>query len=477
MTYHESLSYLDSFVNYEKRGGYDYKESFKLDRMRGLASSLGNPQEYFRSIHIAGTKGKGSTSAIVHSILKEAGYKAGLYTSPHLASFRERIRIGDCLIGEEDMSRLLAQMKSVMDRMNDDRPTFFEVYTALSFLYFKENGVDIAVFEVGLGGSLDATNILEPLVSAITPISYEHTDKLGKTLTAIAREKAGIIKDNSICVLAPQEEEALSAIVKVCNDKKAKAILVGKDMEPAQDKEEGSFPLMRHPASPVPPAASWAGSIPGLKAGLLCGGIKFKEIDFNDSKELFDVKGMLDDYPGLEMSLLGAHQVANAATAIGVIEALRFHNICIDKEAVRRGVKAAKWPGRLEVVSKNPCLILDGAQNRASAKALALAVKRAFKYNTLTLVLGVSSDKDIRGILDELLPIAGKIILTKSKVVDRAADPRKIKELIPGNDDIYLTDNVEEAVEKARSVTGNDGLILVTGSLFVVGEAREILIR
>ena len=432
MTYEEALRYLDSFVNYESRDGYDYRESFKLDRMRQLASALGNPQKYFKSIHIAGTKGKGSTSAIVYSILKEAGYKTGLYTSPHLASFRERIRIDDKLISEEDIARLLDQMKAVIDKMSGNQPTFFEVYTALAYLYFKEKKADIAVFEVGLGGRLDATNILEPLVSAITPVSYEHTDKLGKTLMEIAGEKAGIIKDNSVCVLAPQEDEALSAILKICKDRNAKVILVGKD-------------------------------------------IKFKEVDFNDSKELFDVKGTRNDYLGLEMLLLGSHQVANAATAIGVIEALSLHNIHIDKEAIRRGVARAKWPGRLEVVSKYPYIILDGAQNRASAKALAQALKRAFKYSTLTLVLGVSKDKDIKGILDEVLPMADRIILTKAKVVDRAADPQAIKELIRESDDVYLTDSVEEAIEKARSITDDNGLVLITGSLFVVGEARQIL--
>ncbi len=433
MTYEEALRYLDSFVNYERCGSYDYNRSFRLDRMRRLASNLGNPQKYFNSIHIAGSKGKGSTSTIIYSILQSSGYKTGLYTSPHLASFRERVRIDDELIGEEDVSSLLAEIKSVADGMKDEMPTFFEVCTALSYLYFKEKKVDFAVFETGLGGRLDATNILEPLVSAITPISYEHTDKLGNTLTEIATEKAGIIKHNSVCVVAPQEEEALNAIIKVCRQKKAKIILVGKY-------------------------------------------IKFKELGFNDSMEAFAVSGLSGDYPRLEMSLLGAHQVANAATAIGAAEALRFNNIIIDKEAVKRGVRNAKWPGRLEVVCRRPYIILDGAQNRASANALIYAVKRAFKYRKLILVLGVSNDKDIKGILEELLPAADSIILTKAKVSERAATPEKIKELIISKDkDIYMTQNVEDALTRARSFAGHEDLILITGSLFVVGEARQIV--
>src|SRR3989338_7126333 len=171
MTYSEALTYLNSFINYEKQSSYDYKKSFKLDKMKYLASLLGDPQKGIRSIHIAGTKGKGSTSAIIHSILKEAGFKVGLYTSPHLVSFRERIRINDTLISEEDVASLLEKIKSVIDETGPDKPSFFEAYTALAFLYFKERGVDFAVYEVGLGGRLDATNIIEPLVSAITPLS------------------------------------------------------------------------------------------------------------------------------------------------------------------------------------------------------------------------------------------------------------------------------------------------------------------
>ena len=433
MTYQEALQYLDSFLNYEKHSSYDYTKSFKLDRMRRLASDLGNPQKYFKSIHIAGTKGKGSTSAITHSILREAGRRAGLYTSPHLASFRERIKIDEDLISEEDVSRLLGRIKSITDEMADDKPTLFEVYTALSYLYFKEKKVDVAVFEVGLGGRLDATNILEPLVSAITPISYEHTDKLGNTLTQIAIEKAGIIKNDSVCVIAPQEREALDAITRVCDAKRTKAILVGKD-------------------------------------------IKFEELDFTDSVETFAVSGLFNDYPRLEMSLLGAHQVANAATAIGAIEALHFSGIDVERAAVERGVRLVRWPGRLEVVSRRPHIILDGAQNRASANALVGAVKRAFRYRRLVLVLGVSKDKDIKGILEELLPAADKIILTKSGIPERAAEPERIKEFIASNyKDISLTQNSEEAISKARSAAGKDDLILITGSLFVVGEARQII--
>jgi dihydrofolate synthase/folylpolyglutamate synthase len=431
MNYEEALRYLDSLTNYEAKDKYDYNQSFTLDRMRRLASFLADPQKNFKSIHIAGTKGKGSTSAITYSILKSAGYKTGLYTSPHLVSFRERIRIDDQLIGEDDIARLLTKIRDAASGMKEDAPTFFETCTAIAYLYFSEKRVDFAVFEVGLGGRLDATNIIEPLVEAITPISYEHTDKLGNTLTSIAGEKGGIIKDDSFCVIAPQEKEALDAIIKICSDRKAKPVIVGKD-------------------------------------------IKFKELELGDSKEYFVVSGLSGDYLELEMSLLGSHQIANCATAIGIMEALRFHDINISADAIRKGVKNAKWPGRLETVSKNPRIVLDGAQNRASANALKKSVNRNFKYKKLILVLGVSKDKDIKGILEELTPIADKVILTKSKIKSRAAEPSMIKELIPSSaKSVYMTDTVDGAMEKAKSFAGVDDLILVTGSLFVVGEAKH----
>lgn len=435
MTYPEALSYLNSFINYEKQSSYDYNKSFKLDKMRYLASLLGDPQKGIRSVHVAGTKGKGSTSAIIHSILKEAGFNVGLYTSPHLVSFRERIRINDCLISEEDISSRIEKVKGAIEKMGNDKPSFFEIYTALAFLYFKEKRVDFAVYEVGLGGRLDATNIIEPLVSAITPISYEHTDKLGNTLREIASEKGGIIKNNSICVVAPQEKEALTTLADICKAKEAKMITVGKD-------------------------------------------ILFEELEANSERELFNVFGIFSEYPLLETRLLGSHQVINSATAIGAIEALRFHNIMIPFEAIREGVKNVRWQGRLEVIAKWPLVVLDGAQNRASALSLTAAIKRQFRYKNLILILGASKDKDIKGMLGELLPIADSIVLTKSKIVERACEPAKMRELAGSkNKDVSLTSNVREALDKASSLAYPEDLILITGSLFVVGEARDILIK
>ncbi|MFA6142920.1 MAG: folylpolyglutamate synthase/dihydrofolate synthase family protein [Candidatus Omnitrophota bacterium] len=431
MTYPEAAQYLESFVNYEKKDKYDYNKSFNIDKIKKIASLLGNPQDATNAIHIAGTKGKGSTSAFIYSILKAAGFRVGLYTSPHLVSFRERIRINDTLISEEDVAKFLGDIKKVLDASGDDSPSLFEVYTALAYLYFREKKVDFAVYETGMGGRFDATNIVNSLVSCITPISYDHMDKLGDTLGLIAGEKAAIIKERGICVSAPQEGEALDIIKKVCVEKNARLILAGND-------------------------------------------IKFKELYSSCDKEVFSVFGHDDEYPMLISKLLGRHQVVNAATAIGVIEALRFHGIVVPPDCVARGVESCRWPGRLEVVARSPLIVLDGAQNKASAFALADAVKRLFKYKNLILVLGVSKDKDLKGILGELLPISNSIVLTKSKIVERALEPAKMMEFVE-NQDVFLTSSTEEALSKAMELAKPNDLILITGSLFVVGEARERL--
>ncbi len=443
MTYREALTYLDSLINYEKKTDYDYKESIKLDRMRRLLGLLDNPHKGIRSIHVAGTKGKGSTAAIIHSILMSAEYKTGLYTSPHLVSFRERIRVGDELISEGSISALLEKVKGAVEKMYDERPSFFEVYTAVAFLYFRQEGVDFAVYETGLGGRLDATNIVEPLVAVITPISYEHTDKLGDTLALIANEKAGIIKAGCVCISAPQEKEALGVIENRCSENGVKLMLVGRD-------------------------------------------ITLTESGSSEDGELFSVKSFFDGYIDLETRLLGGHQLENAAAAIGAAEALRYHDIVIRNEAIRAGVSSAAWPGRFEIVGKRPYVVLDGAQNRASARALAAAVKRIFgpdkkRYERLILVFGISNDKDIAGVLEEVAPISDTVIITKAKVAGRAAEPLFIeKKLAPikgAPRDIQLTAGVGEALDRALRMAGERGLVVVTGSLFVVGEAREILVN
>ncbi|MDD5108402.1 MAG: bifunctional folylpolyglutamate synthase/dihydrofolate synthase [Candidatus Omnitrophica bacterium] len=470
----EVFKYLNSFVNYEKNTNYSYKEALKLKRVKDFLSLIGNPQESLRVIHIAGTKGKGSTCAFVAYILKQAGFRVGLYTSPHLIDFRERIRIltpvgvsfpgvlaakqskkRDCfvrhrinvglamtqgmirdfegMISQKELSALVSELKPVINKYNRQSKygalTFFEVYTSLAFLYFKRRNVDFAVLETGMGGSLDATNAATSLVCGITPISFEHVQKLGSTITQIAGEKAGIIKNKgAIVISAPQDKEAAKVISNRCKRFQAKLYEVG------------------------------------------------KQIKYSKNKNGFMIHGLRRDYKDLRLRLLGDHQMANASVAVGLVEALRFYGFDIGNQVIRLGLNNTIWPGRCEVLSENPLVVLDGAQNLASAEALKSAIRKNFsarggKYKKLILVLGISDDKDILGICKTLGPLADQIILTRAATT-RALDPVQLSGYFKRK--VYLTQSVKEAKLLAKNLAHKRDLILVTGSLFVVGEYRDV---
>lgn len=473
MTYLEAIQYLESLINYEKIPDYPYKESLKLERFENFLTALNNPQSNLKCIHIAGTKGKGSTCAFITYILRETGYKVGLYTSPHLSDFRERIRIlnpkseirnpkqipklkdFEGIIPQDELTDLVERLKPLIERYNRNSAygplSFFEVYTALAFIYFKKQKVDFVVLETGLGGRLDATNVVNPLVCAITPISYEHTQKLGNTLREIATEKAGIIKSQKskinpstrfridgersrtiknqklIVISAPQEPEAREAIRSKCKETQARLYEVGKDIVYERIKGEG-----------------------------------------------LRVKGIFGEYPGLKIRLLGEHQLINATVAIGVIQVLQFYNIKVGIDAIRKGLYNTVWPGRCEVVSENPLIVLDGAQNVASSRALKETIKRNFKSKKLILVLGISNDKDIKGICDQLDELVDEVILTKANN-PRATEPQVLVEYFRDKD-INMTSSVKEAIKLAQRKASKEDLVLVTGSLFLVGEARKFLL-
>ena len=421
MDYGEALQYLNSLTDYEKIG-YATGEPFTLKRVRTLAGALGNPEKSFSSIHIAGTKGKGSTAAFISSILKEAGYTVGLYTSPHLRDVRERIRVNGEMISEGDLARHATKMGTVPIRgQSPFLPTFFEVFTILAFNYFREKKVDYGVIETGLGGRLDATNIVSPEVAVITPISFDHTEVLGTSLDKIAYEKSGIIKKNASLVSAPQQDAPLFVIRQV----KSELVLVGKD-------------------------------------------INFREVSCDAEREVFDIRGMLGDYTNCISHLIGRHQVVNAATAVGAAEVLKKKGARISEENIKTGIEKTANPARCQLIEKNPYVVLDGAQNRASAHALKETLKRNFKYKKLFLVLGISKNKDIKGICDELAPLADCVILTKAKI-ERAEDPRVIKQFIKN---ALITNSVKEAMNKARKAAADEDMILVTGSLYVAGELK-----
>ena len=455
MTYPEALRYLSSLVNYEQKSNYPYLDSFELKRVEDFLRLLGEPQKDLKCLHIAGSKGKGSTCVFAAYILRRAGFRVGLYTSPHLSDFRERIRVlkpkaatggkskkqkveFEGMISKRELAGLVNRLRPRIEEYNrklkKDSLTFFEAYTALAFLYFKEKKVDFAVLETGLGGRLDATNTVDSLACAITPISYEHTDKLGNTLKQIAREKAGIIKSHQvtksqghrlIVISSPQEKEAFAVIRERCKQTKARLFEVGKD--------------------------------------IVC----------QKTKKGFSIKGIFGRYDNLKIRLLGEHQLANAVTAVGLVEALRFFNIKIDSNSIRKGLAEAVWPGRCEVVLKKPLVILDGAQNSASVKALKETIISNFKYKKLILILGISSDKDIPGICRQLNGWADQVILTRANN-SRAQSPQALVKYFRTTNP-SRTAGVREALQLALKIAEAKDLILVTGSLFVVGETRDFL--
>jgi dihydrofolate synthase/folylpolyglutamate synthase len=438
MTYPAVIRYLNSLANYEKNINYSYSKTLRLERLQGFLVKIGNPQKSLRVIHVAGSKGKGSTCVLLAYILREAGFNVGLYTSPHLHDFRERIRIlepraynpkkkpGDFegMISRGALTHLVQELKPAIKKYNRYSKygplSFFEVYTVLAFLYFKRKQSDFVVLETGLGGRLDATNAADSLVCGITPLSFEHVAKLGNTLAKIAAEKAGIIKQpGAIVISAAQAKEAAGVIRKRCKKFHAKLYEVG------------------------------------------------RQIKYSTSKKGLVIKGINNNYQNLRLHLLGQHQAANAALAVGLAEGLSFFGVELAPGVIRRGLDHAVWPGRCQIVQTNPLMILDGAQNLASAQVLKKAIKDTFRYRKLILILGISSDKDMGGICRTLDPLADEIILTCAATT-RAVKPAKLAGYFKRK--VHLTQSVKEARLLAGSLATLRDLILVTGSLFVVGE-------
>lgn len=447
LTYDQAIEYLESFINYEKLAAPYDPRKWKLERMHRLLSAVGDPHHGLRFIHIAGTKGKGSTAAMIASILRAAGFKVGLYTSPHLISFRERIRINGEMISEDQVCDLVTQIKPYVDELKKHEDqfgilSFFDVYTTLGILFFWIEKVDFAVLEVGMGGRLDATNVVQPLVSVITQISYDHTLSLGNTIESIATEKAGIIKDSGYVITSPQVPEALEIIRNTCAEKKARLFEVGMDINFEKYKN--------------PPLSK--GNLGGFSAP-------------------FSVSGIFGEYGNLRIPLMGDHQLINAATAVGALELLRFHDFTVTAENMRTGFGKVKWPARVQVISQNPTIVMDVAHNEASAKALRDTIESNFNYEKLILVMGISQHKDIKGIGRQLCPIADQVILTKVNN-PRALEPEDMKAELAGIcEDAMTTQDVASALEEARSIAGPTDLICIMGSVYLAGEAMQALGR
>jgi dihydrofolate synthase/folylpolyglutamate synthase len=416
-TYTDALAYLNQFINYERTQPQRYApETLSLDRVNVLLDRLGRPDRAYRSIHIAGTKGKGSTAAMIESCLRAAGYRTGCYTSPHLHTFRERMRVDNDYISREMFAQLVDELEPHLKTI--DEVTWFEIVTTLAFMFFARSQIDVAVLEVGLGGRFDATNVVTPLVSVITSLSMDHMNLLGNTIEQIAFEKAGIIKRQVPVVSAPQVPEALDVIRRVARMRGAKLIVP-------------------HPPTPSP-----------------------------EIKQPISGEGVAQ--PGVR--LLGAHQRINASVALAALQVTNERGLPISDEAVQHGLATVKWPGRLEVLSRDPLVVVDGAHNGDSAQKLAAALREVFHLDRWTLIIGISADKDIAAILDGLLPIAGRVIVTQASN-SRAAKAETIgTQITDRGGEPTQAASVAEAIDIALQ---NRSPSIITGSLFTVADARE----
>ncbi|MEJ2300555.1 MAG: bifunctional folylpolyglutamate synthase/dihydrofolate synthase [Anaerolineales bacterium] len=443
--YQETLDYVYSYIDYSLVRNLRYSpEKFDLTRMYAFMQALGNPQEDYPIIHIAGTKGKGSVSALCASTLQAAGYRVGLYTSPHLIDFNERIRVNGSEIPHADLVDLVNDYKPVIEEI--PHLTTFEITTGLAFLYFRIRAVNAAVIEVGLGGRLDPTNVVMPVASVITSISYDHTKILGETLAEIATEKAGIIKSSIPVIVAPQKDEARLAIGRIAEQRAAPVIQVGKDylFSPLSRSLEGQS-LLVWPASEQEQVDAYIES----------GGVQ----EWEPTR--------------LNIPLLGYHQVENAATAYTALQVARESGIIMSDAAIRQGFGEVFWPGRFEILQRYPPVILDSAHNRDSALKLRLALDDYFPGYPVVLVFGASEDKDINGMFAELLPRVRQVIATQS-VHPRALDPEKLVNLAHQfGRPAKIVPTVEGALEEALRLAEGEAVVLITGSIFVVAGVRQ----
>jgi len=420
----------DWLCSFEKYGWI-----FGLERITFLLEQLGNPHQGLRVIHVAGTNGKGSVCKYISSILQKAGYSVGLYLSPHVERFSERIVINNQEISQEDFAGLVSRVRPVVEAMKqqDNSPTFFEIVTALAFLHFKNCSVDYAMVEVGLGGRFDATNVVTPLVSVITNISLEHTDILGQEVGLIASEKAGIIKDH-VPVVCGAMGDALAVIGQVASQRDAPVTWIDQSM--------------------------WT------------------RTSYDDGWQEFLVQGSFKDYT-VQTSMLGRHQGENIALAIAAVEQLQMGGMYLTDSDIQDGIKAATHPGRMEIISAEPLILLDGAHNPAGMSMLVRTLWEDFSTRRCVVILGVLKDKDLKTIVSTIVPISDVIIITKSGN-PRAADPSVLQEMIIALDvdkTVFVEDSIPRAIDHAKRIARQQDLICVTGSLFTVGEARGYILH
>ena len=441
--YPQAVNYLLALVDHERQTPSlpRQKRIYDLRRVTAFLSRLGNPHLAARTVHIAGTKGKGSTAAMVDSILGVAGYRTGFYSSPHLHTFRERIRIGGQPVSESVFAGLVAKLAPVaemLDRETDLGPvTLFEFMTAMAFQCFAEEPVDFQIIEVGLGGRLDATNVVMPEVCAITSVSLDHMAILGDTVEEIAADKAGIIKSGVPVVVAPQSPGALEVILDVAGEKQAPVTLVGRDV-------------------------TW-------KFGGNIGG----KIGHGQKAEITRRRGSLT----ANVPLLGRHQLENVAMAVAAADTLSESGHTVTMLDIVKGLMRVEWPCRLEVLARDPLVICDGAHNVYSMETMLSSLREYFEFDRLLLVVGFSRDKSVEGMVEALAPHVDTAIATRSRH-PRSLVPASLAQLLQdsGIREVRQAEDVCSALELARKESGPGDLILATGSLFVAAEARETVL-
>ena len=421
MTYSSAVAYLYRLQTHGIKLG--------LETMTALTARLGMPQNRYRTVHIAGTNGKGSTAAMAAAILQAAGYRVGLYTSPHLVDFRERIRVNGEMIAESQVAQLTEQLQALCPP--DLAPTFFEYTTAMAFQHFADSAVDVAVLEVGLGGRFDATNVVTPMACAITTVALDHQAYLGNTRSAIAFEKAGIIKSGVPVVLGRLDDDAWRTIEQVARERQVPVFRIGEHFH-----TEGEEP------------------------------------------QQFSYRGMGMHYDGLTCALAGRHQLDNAACALALLAAAAPQGIVVTPEAMRTGLHAVKWAGRLEVADRRPTILLDGAHNPAAATALADFLTRADRSHLsrpMILVLGMMRDKDHRGFVEPLRSLVDEVVLTQADLPRSATAQELQSSLGDLLSHPHVVPSLSDAMALARQLATPDGLVCVTGSLMLVGECKAWL--
>ena len=433
--YAKALRFLATLADFERLRIVRYNsDNFNLERMRSVLKKLGNPQDQFRSVHIAGTKGKGSTCAMVSAMLRSAGYKVGLYTSPHLVDIRERITIDGEMISQADFARLVRLIEPIAARTRPT-PTYFDVLTAVAFKYFAENKVELAVVETGLGGRLDSTNVIRPEVTAITSISMDHMAQLGPTLAHIAAEKAGIFKAGVPAVTVMQPP-AVEAVLKQVAEKVGTTLdITGKTIE-FSCRFESSRMLGPH-----------------NRVCLTTPNSRFEH---------------------LAVPLIGEHQAINCGLALSIIDRLKTRGIAINDSRAMEGLAKVTLPGRMEMVSQTPRIIVDGAHNAASLDAVMKAIGQHIPYDSMVVIFGCCADKDVAGMLERVTSGADKVIFTRVNNV-RSSDPH---ELAVRYVELYgkmaqVAETLEDALGIAHRAVTKEDLICITGSFYLVGEAKK----